>query len=270
MKELIKIHESTKTGSPVVNARDLYDFLEVGEDFSNWLKRKIKKYGFIENIDFARIYFDINGKKMSYAKNSESDNQWFEKVYRIEYALTLDCAKELAMVQNNERGKEARLYFIDVEKKYREIKEGKSKILYDLSEVAQKLDLKDYYGKIGRNDLCDILRHKKIFDKKNHPVQKYIKKGYFVGYQTTIVTEEGFRWLNQALSLEKTMGFDELKTQLDEMKQNQALMLEGVTTVVETLYFNKGGHRTEDQNRQSIIDLRKFLETVKKLPKALE
>ena len=139
MEELIKIHKTGK-GGQVVNARDLHEFLEVGKDFSTWLKSKIKKYDFLENVDYARIFFDINGKKIQSPKNGGSDLQVFERIYRIEYALTLNCAKELAMVQNNEKGRRARLYFIEVEKKYREMKEEATRpALYTMSDTAKRL-----------------------------------------------------------------------------------------------------------------------------------
>ena len=110
MKELIKIGRNIETGNPVINARDLHTFLEVGKHFSTWLPDKIKKYGFIENVDYTRVFFDIFGNEICSLSNG---------VYKIEYAITLDMAKELAMVQNNERGRQVRQYFIEVERIYR-------------------------------------------------------------------------------------------------------------------------------------------------------
>ncbi|RLJ33877.1 phage anti-repressor protein [Chryseobacterium sp. 7] len=97
MNELIKITEHN--GNKAVSARELHSYLESKQDFSNWIKNRINKYGFIENQDFQR--FD---------KIIETGGRL------IEYALTIDCAKELSMVEGNEKGKEARKYFIDVEK----------------------------------------------------------------------------------------------------------------------------------------------------------
>lgn len=87
---------------PAVNARELHAFLKVKRDFSNWIKGRISKYDFIENQDFivfAKIGENLNGGRPS-----------------IEYATTLDMAKELSMVENNEQGKQARRYFIKCEK----------------------------------------------------------------------------------------------------------------------------------------------------------
>lgn len=97
MNELIKITD--QDGKRAVSARELYAFLESKRDFSNWIKDRIEKYGFIENQDFER-----------FNKSVETGGRL------IEYALTIDCAKEIAMVEGNDKGKQARQYFIECEK----------------------------------------------------------------------------------------------------------------------------------------------------------
>ena len=87
-----------------VNARELHTFLELGRDFSNWIKARIAQYGFEEGEDF--ILIRQNGR----TKNQGGDRR------SMNYFLTLDMAKELAMVERNEKGKQARRYFIDCEK----------------------------------------------------------------------------------------------------------------------------------------------------------
>lgn len=109
MNELIKVEKCREIDKLVINARDLYKFLDVGQDFSTWIKNKIKKYEFIENVDYVRVFFNLYSEKI----------KSHEGVYKIEYAITLKMAKELAMVQNNERGRQVRQYFIEVEKIYR-------------------------------------------------------------------------------------------------------------------------------------------------------
>ena len=96
MKELIKITE--QNGKRAVSARELHRFLESKQDFSTWIKNRIEKYGFIEEVDFTLHKF-MEGK-----------------VWKHEYALTIDTAKEIAMVEGNEKGKQARRYFIECEK----------------------------------------------------------------------------------------------------------------------------------------------------------
>ena len=57
MNQLIKLQPQTINGNAVetVNARELHEFLEVGRDFSNWIKDRISKYEFVENQDFVRF-----------------------------------------------------------------------------------------------------------------------------------------------------------------------------------------------------------------------
>ena len=102
MNELIKLNEQTINNEMVqtVNARELHAFLESKQDFSTWIKNRIEKYVFVENQDFVRFH-----KKM------EANNATM-----IEYYITLDMAKEVAMIENNEKGREVRQYFITCEK----------------------------------------------------------------------------------------------------------------------------------------------------------
>lgn len=102
--EMLPVYETT-TGEKVVNARELHQQLMVGKDFTNWIKDRIEKYGFIENED----YF------ITLAKTGERQN-----VVKTDYILKLDIAKEIAMVQNNEMGRAIRKYFIDVEKRFKQ------------------------------------------------------------------------------------------------------------------------------------------------------
>ncbi|WP_097753283.1 antA/AntB antirepressor family protein [Escherichia coli] len=91
----------------LVNARDLHTFLDVGKRFASWIVERIAEYGFVENQDFMII------------------SQVREKIGRgrpaKDYHLTLDTAKELAMVERNEKGRQIRRYFIECEKKLRNI-----------------------------------------------------------------------------------------------------------------------------------------------------
>jgi phage anti-repressor protein len=86
-----------------VNARELQDKLENKRDFSTWIKNRIEKYGFVENMDFVTLT-----KKV-------------ERQVLIEYFISLDMAKELSMVENNAQGKQARRYFIECEKKAKSV-----------------------------------------------------------------------------------------------------------------------------------------------------
>lgn len=88
------------------DARDLHSFLAVGRDFSTWIKERIEQYGFVEGEDYSPVL------------GNRSDG--LPGKPRTEYHLTLDTAKELAMVENNEQGRQVRRYFIAMEREARE------------------------------------------------------------------------------------------------------------------------------------------------------
>lgn len=96
---------------PLCNARDLHAALQVGRDFSNWIKGRIDEYGFIEGVDFLVI---DSPNPANQKKGRGGDRR------SIDYHLTIDMAKELAMIENNEIGRAVRRYFIQAEKALRE------------------------------------------------------------------------------------------------------------------------------------------------------
>lgn len=102
MKDLIKI-EMNENQEPIVNGRELYEVLEVKTPYTQWFDR-MKEYGFIENVDFASL-----------SQNCEKPQGGRPET---NHAIKLDMAKEIAMIQRNERGKEVRKYFIQVEKDF--------------------------------------------------------------------------------------------------------------------------------------------------------
>ncbi|EFK4286734.1 TPA: antA/AntB antirepressor family protein [Escherichia coli] len=89
------------------NARDLHTFLGVGKRFASWITERIAEYGFVENQDY------MIASQIREAKGRGGHN-------RKDYHLTLDTAKELAMVERNEKGRQIRRYFIECEKKLRQ------------------------------------------------------------------------------------------------------------------------------------------------------
>lgn len=101
MNELIKInYESDR---PTVLARDLHEFLEVKTAYKDWFPRMCE-YGFAEGEDYCSFLSDrsdgLPGKP------------------RQDAQLTIDMAKEICMLQRNERGKQARQYFLQLEKEW--------------------------------------------------------------------------------------------------------------------------------------------------------
>ena len=94
---------TNEQGVQCVSARNLYEFLEVKTDFTTWCKRMFE-YGFIEYHDYSEISLIKNGEQTKGGHNAK------------DYALILDCAKEIAMLQRSDKGKQARQYFIECEK----------------------------------------------------------------------------------------------------------------------------------------------------------
>lgn len=100
MGELIRIDENNK-----VDGRELYEFLQVKTPYTIWFERMCE-YGFMENVDFwtaNKNVIRVDGVEMPQKK--------------IDHELTISMAKELCMIQRTERGKQARLYFIECEKR---------------------------------------------------------------------------------------------------------------------------------------------------------
>ena len=190
MTQLIKITE--KNGQQVVSARELHNFLEVASNFRTWIERMFE-YGFEENQDFTLV-----------SKNGRQNE-------KKEYALTLDCAKEISMLQRNDKGKEARKYFIEVEKLAKQklaptnpldllklavsemekkdkqiaVLQPKAELMDKVLDAEEKIDIgqasKILELPFGRNTMFRKLREKGIFFKnRNEPKQEYIKRQYFV------------------------------------------------------------------------------------------
>ncbi len=113
---LIPIVPTTINGqaSQMVDARVLHAFLEVGRDFSNWIKGRIDEYLFAEDQDYLL------------AKSGEQvpHQGGFRTVSRVDYFLTIDMAKELAMVERTAKGRQARRYFLDCERQLRQLQQS--------------------------------------------------------------------------------------------------------------------------------------------------
>ncbi len=198
--ELIPI--SDNNGKKAVNARDLHAFLESKRDFSTWIKDRIKSYDFIEGVDYQSF--------------TEIVEREIGATTRIEYALSISMAKELSMIENNERGKQARKYFIACEENKHELsrkelalmviqaEEEKERLALEnekqqkyIEKLQPKADFADkafaMEGKcdigqaakilglpFGRNTLFKKLRELGVFfANRNEPKQKYIDAGYF-------------------------------------------------------------------------------------------
>jgi anti-repressor protein len=101
---LIPIYQN-ESDERLVDARELHTFMEVDTRFNDWIARRIQECQFIENTDFVVL---LKNEKNPQGGRPSTD-----------YALSLDSAKRLAMMERNEKGKQARQYFIEIEKKAR-------------------------------------------------------------------------------------------------------------------------------------------------------
>lgn len=126
-----------------ISARELWKFLESKQDFSTWIKRRIEKYEFVEGRDY--LLHNFVEQLPSGAKHG------------IDYCISLDMAKELAMVENNARGRQARQYFIEVERHYRQTAITSESIVAALMPVIReneqfraKLELARNFLPLGR------------------------------------------------------------------------------------------------------------------------
>ncbi len=106
MNELIKIN-TNENAEPIVSGRDLHERLEIKSKYTVWFNRMLE-YGFVENVDFIQFFEPSQKREGSRIVERE----------RIDHFLKLDMAKEIAMLQRNEKGKQIRQYFIEVEKEY--------------------------------------------------------------------------------------------------------------------------------------------------------
>ncbi len=130
MNELFKINRDEQGTPRLESARELYTFLEVKQQFSDWFKNRVIKYGFQEGVD----YVEVEGFTKNAVKPNDDNFHKPMKVSRrgpvaTDYAITLDMAKELAMVERTDKGKQARQYFIDAEKTLRAIADQQSTAL---------------------------------------------------------------------------------------------------------------------------------------------
>lgn len=114
MNEIITVNYENE--QPTVSARELHDFLEVGADFRHWFPRMCE-YGFEEGKDFRTFLTESSGGRP--AQDAE---------------ITIDMAKELCMLQRNDKGKQARQYFLQLERDWN----SPEKVMARALQIAHK------------------------------------------------------------------------------------------------------------------------------------
>jgi len=212
MNELITTTE-TNNGDIVVSGRELHDFLEVNTRYDIWFNR-MTDYGFEKEVDFIDV---VQKRTTSHGREHSI----------TDHHIKLDAAKEIAMLQRTERGKQARQYFIEVEKRWNnpdmiikralEIQQRKiealeaekqenlpytnfGKIVSNSSGAINvgafaKMMYDDHGIKIGRNKMFKWLRDNGYLITKgreyNNPKQRYIDQGLFIVTPTIVSRTQG-------------------------------------------------------------------------------
>ncbi|KQI63938.1 antirepressor [Campylobacter jejuni CVM 41902] len=150
-------------------ARDLHFFIDAKRQFANWINERIENYDFIENQDYVIELVYTKGRP------------------RKEYYITLDMAKELCMVENNEKGRQARRYFIECEKRLKNLEQEKMQKLAFHQSLGYKSQLKQQKEKY-ENEIKALkydLEHKKelsfkrkLSEKELLELRKILAKDY--------------------------------------------------------------------------------------------
>ncbi|HEC1884088.1 TPA: antA/AntB antirepressor family protein [Campylobacter jejuni] len=178
-------------GAFPANVENLFCYLEVNSKFADWIKNRINQYDFIENQDYI-IKEVFTGRRP-----------------RKEYYVTLDMAKELCMVENNEKGRQARRYFIECEKRLKNIEAEQMQKLAFHQSLGYKSQLKQqkehYENKIKA--LQYDLEHKnelsfkrKLSNEELLELRKILAKDY----NMVCIKEWEFEFLAEKIALEST------------------------------------------------------------------
>ena len=148
MNELIKI-EINENNEQVVSGRELHKFLEVKTRYNDWVNKRVKEYGFVENIDFVAI----TQKKVTAQGNTSE---------YTDHLLKINMAKELAMIENNEKGKVIRKYFIECENKWN----SPEMILMKANQIQNRM-IENYQKEIvaGVTENIDVYQKQKILNR---------------------------------------------------------------------------------------------------------
>ena len=155
MNELIKINSDN-----TVSGRELHKFLEIGTRFDKWFIRMCE-YGFNENDDFIRV-----AQKCPTLGGTQTI---------IDYAITLDMAKEISMLQRSEKGKQARTYFINCEKKLREVVKKPLTTLEQLKLHYLALDEQNKELKQVKADVTDLKNNMPLFNIECKDLQQAVR-----------------------------------------------------------------------------------------------
>lgn len=137
MNELLKV-TTNEQQEPCISGRELHEFLEVKERYNDWFPRMVG-YGFDEDIDFST--FTQKSVKPQGGRPS------------TDHIIKLDMAKEIAMIQRSEKGKQARQYFIEVEKEYNSPEKIMARALRIADETINNLRIEN---KVQQQQIAEL------------------------------------------------------------------------------------------------------------------
>ncbi len=160
-KDIININVVQKTinneKKRFVNARELHKWLKVGKFFANWIKDRIEKYDFVENLDYFITVANFGNGVRKRANGILVDKKT-GKVIPIEYILTIDMAKEVAMLENNEIGKKIRKYFIRTEERFKQVMRAALENPKFVNQISKDFSETREETKSYRKDFTDSIK----------------------------------------------------------------------------------------------------------------
>lgn len=170
----MQVRQIGGTSQPSVNARELWQFVESKRQFANWIQYRITKFGFVENEDYV-----IN-------KVVNNPREVLDKVIynpggrpTEDYHLTINMAKELAMVEANAKGREVRKYFIECER---------------LAKVAHEEQLKAVRGTMSPKRIQKFLRQRGLPNLTRHQNRVLNQKAASMGRQLSEIARDFLLW----------------------------------------------------------------------------
>ncbi|EPM2922971.1 antA/AntB antirepressor family protein [Campylobacter jejuni] len=178
-------------GAFPANVENLFCYLEVNSKFADWIKNRINQYDFIENQDYI-IKEVFTGRRP-----------------RKEYYVTLDMAKELCMVENNEKGRQARRYFIECEKRLKNIEaEQMQKLAFrqSLGYKSQLAQQKEKYENKIKALQYDLENKKELSFKRKLSKEELLELRKILArdYGILCIKEWEFEFLAEKIALEST------------------------------------------------------------------
>jgi phage anti-repressor protein len=216
MNELIKI-ELNENKEPVVSGRELHKKLKSKEQYTNWIKRHLD-YGYKENVDYTILkgYLLESGFVEENSFNNKNiinrNNESMRGKSAKDHALTLDTAKEIAMLQRNKIGRQIRLYFIKFEKEHNKLPNDPFLQVMGMPTTEKQIKRNKMLKNQGwEQDDIDI---RQLNAKANNRFKELAKSKGLVDYQIMALTKR----INKAVF---GMGAHELKKMLGASKWDE-------------------------------------------------